>query len=298
MNRLLPVILLATTALATFVPLCTSSEKLNSGENEKWDPLLDWHLSKWELWMGVPHPSVKDLPTGTPTAEKPQGGTPLGLDNDPKDVFSIVRQNNEPILKITGEIYGGLTTLKEYQNYHFSAEVKWGEQKWEPRLDRKRDSGFLYHCVGPHGAFWNVWMRCVEFQIQEGDFGDLFMLAGTGGTVRVSENQNPIKGQAQYRWDSSQPYIKKGRVQIASDQESPHGNWTHIEVYTFGDKAIHMVNGEVVLAIKDIRQRDIDGPLTKGKLQIQSEGAEVYYRDIKIRPIKKFPNALSQAANF
>jgi hypothetical protein len=35
-----------------------------------------------------------------------------------------------------------------------------------------------------------------------------------------------------------------------------------------------------------------DFPLVKGKLQIQSEGAEVFYKDIKIRSIKSIPNNL------
>ena len=30
-------------------------------------------------------------------------------------------------------------------------------------------------------------------------------------------------------------------------------------------------------------------PLTKGKIQLQSEGAEVFYRDIKIEPIEEIP---------
>ncbi|MDQ8198000.1 sulfatase [Pelagicoccus enzymogenes] len=94
----------------------------------QWKPLLDKELSKWELWLGVPHPSVSGLPDGTPTAPRPQDGVPLGLGNDPKNVFSVIEENGTPVLKITGEIYGGLTTLEAYQNYHFSAEVKWGEK--------------------------------------------------------------------------------------------------------------------------------------------------------------------------
>ena len=33
---------------------------------EKWTDLLDPQLSQCELWMGVPHTSVKGLPEGTP----------------------------------------------------------------------------------------------------------------------------------------------------------------------------------------------------------------------------------------
>ncbi|MGL4462831.1 MAG: hypothetical protein ACRC1K_11835 [Planctomycetia bacterium] len=66
-----------------------------------------------------------------------------------------------------------------------SLQFKWGEKKWEPRKNDKRDSGLLLHCVGKHGAFWNVWMRSLECQIQEGDCGDFIALAGSGCNVRV-----------------------------------------------------------------------------------------------------------------
>ena len=32
-----------------------------------------------------------------------------------------------------------------------------------------------------------------------------------------------------------------------------------------------------------------DVPLTRGKLQLQSEGAEVYYRNIQVRPLSTLP---------
>ena len=35
-------------------------------------------------------------------------------------------------------------------------------------------------------------------------------------------------------------------------------------------------------------------PLNKGKLQIQSEGAEVFYKDIVIKPLDVIPNELSK----
>jgi len=35
----------------------------------------------------------------------------------------------------------------------------------------------------------------------------------------------------------------------------------------------------------------IEVPLTKGTIQIQSEGAEVFYKDIQIKPIAAFPDA-------
>ncbi len=256
-----------------------------------WTHLLDAELSQWEVWMGVPHSSVKGLPPGTSQNDDAKAGAPLGLGNDPKNVFSVAIKDGEPVLQITGEIYGGLTTLREFENFHFFAQVKFGPQKWAPRLDRKRDSGFLYHCVGPHGAFWNVWKRCVEFQVQETDMGDLFMLAGTSGDVRITR---PESGPPM--WHPTAGYQQTGRARRVADFENPHGEWTTIEVYAVGDQAIHLVNGHVVLAIDNIRQRG-GKTLTKGQFQIQSEGAEVYYREIKVRPVKRLPAHLTAIAN-
>ena len=55
-----------------------------------------------------------------------------------------------------------------------------------------------------------------------------------------------------------------------------------------------MVNGQVVMILTGSRQKvgDKEVPLTKGKIQIQSEGAEVYYRNITIRPIEAIPAEL------
>jgi len=38
--------------------------------------LLDPSLSKFELWMGIPHASVKDLPEGTFQSDNVHNGTP------------------------------------------------------------------------------------------------------------------------------------------------------------------------------------------------------------------------------
>jgi Domain of Unknown Function (DUF1080) len=258
-----------------------------SANDDRWTDLLDSNLSQWELWMGVPHKSVQGLPEGTPQSNSTRD-KPLGLANDPKKVFSVIEEDGKPVLKITGEIYGGLTTLKEYGNYHFSCEVKFGPKKWEPRLDRQRDSGVLYHCSGSHGAFWNVWMRSVEYQIQEENLGDLYLLAGTAADLPTSPSGVKIPGVPAMRWDPTKPFKPANGAERSVNHENPHGQWTTAEFYVLGQQAIHLVNGHVVLSLDKARLKD-GTPLTQGKLQIQSEGAEVYYRNIRLRPIKEFP---------
>ena len=261
-----------------------------TAEEEEWTDLLDPSLSQWGLWMGVPHTSVKGLPEGTPQSNDYNKGTPLGLANDPKKVFSVIEEDGKPVLKITGETYGGLTTLKEYRDYHFFCEVKFGEKKWEPRLTKQRDSGLLYHCTGPHGAFWNVCMRSLEYQVQEENLGDLYFLAGTAADVPTSPGAK-VPGVPEIRWDPTQPFLPAKGAERSVNHENPHGEWTTAEFYVLGQQAIHVVNGHVVLSLDNARLKD-GTPLVDGKIQIQSEGSEVYYRNIRLRPITAFPAKL------
>ncbi|MGY6649684.1 ThuA domain-containing protein [Wenyingzhuangia sp. IMCC45574] len=251
--------------------------------------MLDKKLSKWDIWMGVPHTTVKDL--DAPKFDNVmKGGIPLGLHNDPKGVYSVIEENGELLLKITGEIYGGLTSKNEFQDYHFSAQFKWGEKKWAPRLNTKRDNGIIYHAKGPHGAFWDTWMSCLEFQVQEGDCGDFFPLANMKGDVpyRTVAQEN---GKELRIYDPKATPKPTGRVAKSELHEKPNGEWNTIEIYCLGNESIHIVNGHVVNRVKNARQV-INGkeiPVTRGKIQIQSEAAETYYKNIQIKPITKFP---------
>jgi len=261
--------------------------------NQNWEPLLDMSLSQWDKFIGVPHYTV-DLEG----YEKGNGmkGTPIGLNNDPLNVFSAVEMDGEAVLKISGEIYGGLTSKKEYENYHLRMMVKWGTQKYEPRLDQKKDSGILYHCQGPHGAFWNVWMQSQEMQVQEGDSGDYYAIAGTGVDVKTIKKDQPEAEWDIYIYDPNGKYkhFKSGedsRCRKIADYERS-GEWNQLDLVCIGDKSYHLVNGKVVMVVENSVAYNKDGttaPLAKGKIQIQSEGAEVYYKDIEIRSISELP---------
>jgi hypothetical protein len=66
-----------------------------------------------------------------------------------------------------------------------------------------------------------------------------------------------------------------------------------VELITFEDKSVHIVNGEVVMVLRNSRYLD-DGqatPLTGGQIQLQSEAAEVYFKNIRIRSLEALPAA-------
>jgi hypothetical protein len=57
------------------------------------------------------------------------------------------------------------------------------------------------------------------------------------------------------------------------------------------DKATHIVNGRVVMRAWDIQQPSTDDPIqyvpvSRGRIMLQAEGAEVWFRNLQMKPIK------------
>ena len=75
------------------------------------------------------------------------------------------------------------------------------------------------------------------------------------------------------------------------DAENPPGEWNTLDLYCHGDTSMHVVNGKLMMILYHNRQLDNgqELPLTKGKIQLQSEGAELFYRQIRIQPIDRLP---------
>ncbi|MDR3637305.1 MAG: DUF1080 domain-containing protein [Isosphaeraceae bacterium] len=173
---------------------------------------------------------------------------------DPKGVFRV----EDGVLHVSGEEFGALTTEKEFANYRLVVEFKWGVKKWPPRdkPGTPRDSGILLHCVGPD----KVWTKSIECQIQEHDCGDFWLVDGT--TIEVDGEVVPR-------------YKKKKR-----DAEKPTGEWNTVECICDAGKITNIVNGVVV-------NEGVRASVTKGRILLQSEGAEVYYRKVELTPLRK-----------
>ena len=137
----------------------------------------DGDLSLWDVYLG---PSMETLERlGKSMKDRIEPEHHVGFNPEGQDEFSIVFEENKPILKIRGETYGALTTQAEYGNYHLSLYYKWGQKKWPPRLEEPRDSGVLFHSFGPYGDRTNSWMKALEFQVQENDTGDFWKMGTT-----------------------------------------------------------------------------------------------------------------------
>jgi 3-keto-disaccharide hydrolase len=244
----------------------------------------------WDKYIGPRYDSIR----------KEFSGAPIGLNTDPNLVFSVVKDGNEGVIRISGENFGGISTTESFKNYHLHLQFKWGTAKWHPKKDSKRDSGVLYHAVGPHGADANSWMRSQELQVQEGDCGDYWGVAGG-----VFDVPSVLAGDSDHRYDPRGELLTfraggpVGRRCIKrQDAEKPWGEWNTIDLYCFGDTSVHVINQVPVMVLYRSRQRDGDAerPLASGKIQIQSEGAEIFYRDIRISPISMIPDHILRPA--
>jgi hypothetical protein len=177
-----------------------------------------------------------------------------GKNNDADTVFSV----NNGVLKITGKEFGYIVTEKSFTDFHLVVEFKWGEKKYPPRENRVRDNGICYYVV----ATDKVWPRSVECQIQEGDCGDFWLIDSVTAVVEGVQ-QGPTKNT---------------RVIKKKDNEKPTGEWNRIEVIANKGKCTHIVNGVIVNEAENVSLRS-------GRILIQSEGAETYYRKIDIKEL-------------
>ncbi len=259
---------------------------------EKWVSLLDKDLTQWDTYLSYAH--TLDYNGNIPKDASGTPRQPIGYTKDDAHVFSVLNEPGGPVLRISGETYGCLFTRKEYENYHLKLQVKWGSKTYEPRKTKLRDSGILYHSIGEAGVeYWRSWMLSQEFQIMEGHMGDFWCQANSAIDIRAFLSEGVMNRVA----DEKQPFgtFKKGSDSYclrSANYESPAGEWTTLELICFEGKSLHIVNGHVVMVLKDSRYIKPDGqevPMRRGKIQLQSEAAEVFYRDIRIKPLLALP---------
>jgi hypothetical protein len=273
---------------------CAAAEPKRAPEPDYRPLFNERDLSGWETWLGRPHASVQGV--DLPRDEKGQYVGVVGLNNDPKRVYSVVEVDGAPAIRISGEIFGALTTKEEFENYRLTFEFKWGDEKFEPRTKALRDSGVLYHCVGPHGGSGGssrAWMQSQECQIQETDCGDYWSVADAIADVQaepvtIDGKHKTVRytpGAATWTIPDTARLTQKRAIKSVG-AERPTGEWNTVEIICVGGTSRHIINGVENMVLTNSR-RIVDGkamPLTKGRIQLQSEGAEIFYRNIMIRP--------------
>lgn len=272
---------------------CTSYEKHEDSEIT-WTSIWNGEdFSGWHTYLGPPYQIFED--------SLGNAIEPFGIDKDPLGVITVVDMDDGNAIRITGLAWGMIYTENVYRNYHLKLKVKWGQEMYPPRANGPRDSGLLYHGFGEPGSFGS-WMGSQELQIQEGDMGDYWPV----GDVEIDVPSVP-KDDKYYIYQEDAPLrtyylaeiletsrddsLSRRRVFKALDAEKPYGEWNEVELICFGDSSLHIVNGKVVMRLYNSRKMRTNETLNSGRIILQSEGAEVFYKDLELRSISEIPAA-------
>jgi hypothetical protein len=233
-----------------------------------------------------------------------------GHTTDPDRVVTVVdRVDDAPALRVSGERWGGFLTKQSFRDYRLTFEFRWGLITWGERRDKARDSGVLLHCSGRLGNytadFKAPWVRSVEYNIIEGGTGDIILVRGfePAGGPAISPwlvaPVAPVVGKATpvFRADGTPTKIPSGRVfwwgrdpqwkdvigfRGPRDVERPVGQWNQCEIECRGGAVKFYLNGQLVNGASD-------GDHREGRILFQSEGAEIYFREILLHPLAVAP---------
>lgn len=214
-----------------------------------------------------------------------------GKNSDPKKVFTVT----DGSIRISGEEFGCITTNDEFENYRLVAEFRWGDETFSPRTDKARDSGILLHSVGEDGGSDRTWMHSIECQVIEGGTGDFIVVGDGSNNFRLT---CPVAKEKQgssyvFKEGGDTATVNSGRVNWfgrdpewkdvkgfrgGQDVEKETGKWNRVECIAKGKEIIVYLNGKLV-------NHAVNALPRKGKIQIQSEGAEIFFRKVTLQSL-------------
>jgi hypothetical protein len=246
-------------------------------------------LNGWQPWLGYADPAV--------TYKANPDATPIGTGRDTDRDFAVRQIDGAPAIWVKGETWGSLVHRADLRDYHLRLQYKWGAKTWAPRERQPQNNGLLYHTHGKAGEVFGTWRPSVEFEIMKGSTG---MIVTVGPKVRarttVAFDPSLIAPHLRFRVGGREIDMVNGtatwNVEAASDAERPVGEWNTLDLYVLGDHAVHLVNGVPVAEVRGLATLSPDGkrsPLTHGHIQLQSEGAETWFRAITVEPIRALP---------
>lgn len=176
-----------------------------------------------------------------------------GKKADPKDTWSVV----DGTIKCTGKPNGCAVTDKEYSDYVL--KVKWRF----PADGVGGNTGVLLHVQDE-----KYWPTSIEAQLLTGRAGDLLLTNPPGARLEVDKSRQDPKLERRFL-----------RIETKGPVEKKLGEWNEYEITCKG--------GDVTLAVNGVKVNEgKNGNLTRGRIALQSEGAEVYFKDVVIKSLK------------
>ena len=149
------------------------------------------------------------------------------------------------------------SSLNQAQNYVLRVQWRWGESAKEKKSP---NSGVFVHVVGED----KIWPKAVEAQLMADHAGDFWLVDGF--KLKVGESRHDPKNVRHY-------------LRTKDDVEKPRGEWNQYEITCKGKTVKLVINDHEV-------NEGTDAELTKGKILLQSEGSEIHFRNIELKPLK------------
>jgi len=290
LSRRTALLLLPWLCFSSLLPQGHTADPVYTPPKSEWSPLFNGKdLSNWDKFLATPNSNA-----------------PLVANVDPKNVFRVDSLDGEKVIHVTGENYGAITTHQVFTNFHFRVQFKWGLNRWGGRAKVGRDSGILYCAIGqpnPHTG----WLRSIENNIMEKGVGQWWSVNGAiidaEGEWISPENELyvPYKkegaGEQNIVWKPGARRITAlpwNGITPPFDVEQVFGNWNTVEVLFWAGNCIHILNGHVNLVAFNPRFQEAGQwqALTHGRIQLQSEDAELFYRLPEARPLHEVPPEL------
>jgi hypothetical protein len=163
-----------------------------------------------------------------------------------EDVWSVV----DGMIVCKGKPSGYLRTKEDYSDYTLTLQWRWAPGS------KGGNSGVLVHTSTP-GAI-GVWPKSIEAQLAAGNAGDIWVI---GTTIQIPNADERVMGRR--------------HLNLTDNSEKPAGEWNKYEIIAKGDELTLKVNG-------DLANHATKCSVTKGAICLQSEGAEVHFRNIKL----------------
>ncbi len=165
----------------------------------------------------------------------------------PEDVWSV----EDGVLICTGKPAGYISTEDDFTNYVL--KLKW---RFNPEKGAG-NSGVLLRMVGED----KIWPKSIEAQLASENAGDFWNI----DMFKMTVPEERTKG--------------RNTKKMKPSNEKPLGEWNEYEITTDHGTITLKVNGEV----QNVATQCEEIP---GKICLQSEGAEIHFKDIVLTPIE------------
>jgi hypothetical protein len=166
-----------------------------------------------------------------------------------------------------GTPLGHLITTNEYQNYKLEIEYRFST---EPG-----NCGVLIHASTPR-MLYKMFPKSIEVQMEHKNAGD-FWVIGEDITVENMGQRRPKSEGQQYGGTENDA---RKILNLTDNSEKPLGEWNKMIIEAKDDEITVWLNGDLV-------NHGTKSTVTKGKIALQAEGAEVEFKNISLTPLYK-----------